>query len=84
MLLEAAGTGCGAPGGVGGDVADLEGLGPQGCGTVLEGLGPQGCDERGGAGTRGRVAMAQGTDFSRRRHCWTRCTQVARGFGAGE
>ena len=51
MPLEAAGTGCGAPGGVGGDVADLEGLGPQGCGTVLEGLGPQGCDERGGAGT---------------------------------
>ncbi len=37
--------------GVGGDVADLEGLGPQGCDTVLEGLGSQGCDERGGAGT---------------------------------
>ena len=32
-------------------MADLEGLGPQGCDTVLEGLGPQGCDERGGAGT---------------------------------
>ena len=41
----------GSGGGVGGDVADLEGLGPQGCDTVLEGLGPQGCDERGGAGT---------------------------------
>ena len=40
MLLEAAGTGCGAPGAeLGGVVADLEGL------------GPQGCDERGGAGT---------------------------------
>ena len=52
MLLEAAATGCGAPGAeLGGDVADLEGLGPQGCDTVLEGLGPQGCGERGGAGT---------------------------------
>ena len=40
MLLEAAGTGCGAPG-----AEELWGCGGSG------GPGPQGCDERGGAGT---------------------------------
>ena len=40
MLLEAAGTGCGAPG-----AEELGGCGGSG------GPGPQGCDKRGGAGT---------------------------------
>jgi hypothetical protein len=58
------------PGGVGGDVADLEGLGPRG---VMSEAG-QG---------RLHVAMAPGAHFSRRRHCSTMCTQLS-GFGARE
>ena len=71
MLLEAAATGCGAPG------AELGGMW-----RIWRAWAPRGVMSEAGVG-RWHVEMAHRTRFPRRRHYWTMCTQPSN-FGAGE